>query len=399
MLKIAIVGCGKIADSHLEQLARISDCRVVATCDRESLMARQLAERFKIPQYFSDLKEMLKVAAPDVVHVTTPPESHFAIAKMCLEAGSHVYVEKPFTLNTTEAEELIALAEKRGRKITVGHDLQFNHAARRMRKFVDEGFLGGRPVHMESYYCYELSDGKYARALLANKEHWVRKLPGQLLHNVISHGIARIAEYLNTDSPQVIVCGFSSPLLASMGENELTDELRVIINDENRTTAYFTFSSQMRPSLNAFRLYGPRNGLVLDEDQQSVLKIRGDRYKSYAEKFIPPVQFAREHLANLATNLRLFFGNDFHMKTGMKCLIESFYRSISKGSPVPIPYRQIILTSRIMDEIFKQLNAKNGTTGATLAGSANGMEPRHSLNGHANVKLDLEAQSRNLQGD
>src|ERR1051325_1581753 len=149
MLKIAIVGCGKIADSHLEQLARISDCRVVATCDRESLMARQLAERFKIPQYFSDLKEMLKVAAPDVVHVTTPPESHFAIAKMCLEAGSHVYVEKPFTLNTTEAEELIALAEKRGRKITVGHDLQFNHAARRMRKFVDEGFLGGRPVHME----------------------------------------------------------------------------------------------------------------------------------------------------------------------------------------------------------------------------------------------------------
>ena len=130
-------------------------------------MARQLAERFKLPQYFSDLTEMLKVAAPDVVHVTTPPESHFPIAKMCLDAGSHVYVEKPFTINTAEAEELLALAEKRDRKITVGHDLQFNHAARRMRKLVDGGFLGGRPVHMESYYCYELSDGKYARALMS----------------------------------------------------------------------------------------------------------------------------------------------------------------------------------------------------------------------------------------
>jgi predicted dehydrogenase len=393
MLKVAIVGCGKIADSHLEQLARIPNCRVVGACDREPLMARQLAERFKIRQYFGDVNEMLQAAAPDVVHVTTPPESHFPIAKVCLEAGSHVYVEKPFTLDSVEAEALIDLAEKKGPKITVGHDLQFSHAARRMRKLVDTGFLGGKPVHMESYYCYDLSDAKYARALLADKQHWVRKLPGQLLHNVISHGIARIAEFLATDSPEVIVCGFSSPLLASMGENELTDELRVIINEENRTTAYFTFSSQMRPSLNAFRVYGPRNGLVLDEDQQSVIPIKGDRYKSYAEKFIPTVYFARKHLANLAANVRLFLGNDFHMKAGMKYLIESFYRSISEGKAPPIPYRQILLTSRIMDAIFKQLNSRSSARSAADGTNANGTDAaRPSLNGHANVKFDLGAQ-------
>jgi predicted dehydrogenase len=392
MLKIAIVGCGKIADSHLEQLARIANCRVVAACDREPLMARQLAQRFKIPHQFSDLMEMLKVAMPDVVHVTTPPESHFLIAKICLESGSHVYVEKPFTLNTAEAEALIELAEKKGRKITVGHDLQFSHAARRMRKLVDEGFLGGKPVHMESYYCYDLSNAKYARTLLANKEHWVRKLPGQLLQNVISHGIARIAEYLTTESPQVIVCGYSSPLLVSMGENELTDELRVIINEENRTTAYFTFSSQMKPLLNAFRVYGPRNGLVLDDEQQSVIPLKGTAYKSYAEKFIPPVYFAQKYLANLWANLRLFLRNDFHMKAGMKCLMESFYRSISEGKAPPIPYRQILLTSRIMDEIFKQLNTRIAARSANGA-DGNGTEARQSLNGHTTVKLDFEAQA------
>jgi predicted dehydrogenase len=395
MLKVAIVGCGKIADSHLEQLGRIPNCRVVAACDRETLMAVQLAERFKIAQHFSDVKEMLRVAAPDVVHVTTPPESHFPIAKICLEAGSHVYVEKPFTLDTVEAQALVDLAEKQGRKITVGHDLQFSQAARRMRKLIDEGYLGGKPVHMESYYCYDLSDAKYARALLANKQHWVRRLPGQLLHNVISHGIARIAEFLTTDSPQVIVCGYSSPMLASMGENELTDELRVIINEENRTTAYFTFSSQMRPSLNAFRVYGPRNGLVLDEDQQSVIPIRGHRYKSYAEKFIPPVYFARQHLSNLAANVRLFLRNDFHMKAGMKCLIESFYRSISEGSAVPIPYHQILRTSRIMDSIFTQLNSRNVARNASEP-TAKGIDAHRSSNGHTSVKLNLEAQPSRL---
>ena len=91
-----------------------------------------------------------------------------------------------------------------------------------------------------------------------------------LLQNIISHGIARIAEHISSDSPEVIAHGFTSPLLRSMGETEIVDELRVIINDENRTTAYFTFSSQMRPSLHEFRIYGPKNGLVLDQDQRDL---------------------------------------------------------------------------------------------------------------------------------
>ena len=67
--------------------------------------------------------------------------------------------------------------------------------------------------------------------------------------------------------------------------------------------------------------------------------------------------FARQHLGNLATNLRTFLARDFHMKSGMKYLIESFYRSIIEDTPVPIPYREILLTARIMDAIFDQLGA------------------------------------------
>ena len=98
MLKVAIVGCGKIADAHASQIQRIKGCEIVGVCDREPLMARQLYERFPVKQHFSDLTELLSEAKPDVVHITTPPESHFDIAKLCLEWGCHVYVEKPFTL-------------------------------------------------------------------------------------------------------------------------------------------------------------------------------------------------------------------------------------------------------------------------------------------------------------
>ena len=358
MLRVAIVGCGKIADSHGSQLRRISGCKIVGACDTEPLMAQQFCQRFAVEGYFSDLATLIRDTRPDVVHVTTPPKSHFEIAKFCLEHKCHVYVEKPFTLNEQEAQRLIAIANENKLKITAGHDDQFSHVARRMRTLVQNGFLGGAPVHMESYYCYEIGRSGYAGALLGDDSHWVRRLPGKLLHNIISHGIARIAEFLTSASPHVIAYGFTSPMLKRIGEKEIVDELRVIISEEERSTAYFTFSSQIRPLLHQFRVYGPNNGLILDQDQETLVKIRGDRFKSYAEKFLPPLIFAKQYLGNAKTNLRTFLKNDFHMKSGMKYLIESFYHSIREDTPPPIPYREILLTARIMDVIFAQLNTQ-----------------------------------------
>src|SRR5258708_18452116 len=158
-----------------------------------------------------------------------------------------------------------------------------------MRSLVHGGFLGDGPVHMESYYCYEIGRSGYAGAVLGDKQHWVRRLPGKLLHNIISHGIARIAEFLASESPEVIASGYASDFLRSMGETEMVDELRVLINDGGGTTAYFTFSFQIRPALHQFRVYGPQNGLILDQEHETLIKLRGARYKSYAEKFVPPI--------------------------------------------------------------------------------------------------------------
>jgi predicted dehydrogenase len=369
MLKVAIVGCGKIADLHALQIQRIKDCEIVGVCDREPLMTKQLSDRFPVKRCFTELPELLDQAQPDVVHITTPAESHFDIARFCLEQGCHVYVEKPFTLYADQAELLINLAERKSLKLTVGHNDQFTHVARRMRALVQSGYLGGMPVHIESYYSYDLGDPSYARALLGDKNHWVRRLPGKLLQNVISHGIARIAEFLTTDSPHVIAHGFVSSLLKQINESEIVDELRVIISEETGTTAYFTFSSQMRPPLHQLRLYGPKNGLIVDQDHEILIKLRGQKFKSYADMFIPPVQFAKQHLVNLLTNVRLFLGRDFHMDSGMKYLIESFYRSVGEDAPVPIPYREILLTARLMDTIFEQLsvNQPRNLTPATLS--------------------------------
>jgi len=111
----------------------------------------------------------------------------------------------------------------------------------------------------------------------------------------------------------------------------------------------------MRPALHSFRIYGTMNGLTIDQDQETLTKLRGQRAVSYVEKFVPPMTMARQYMGNSFGNVKRFLRRDFHMKSGMKHLIERFYKSIVDREPLPIPYREIILTAHIMENIFGQL--------------------------------------------
>jgi predicted dehydrogenase len=317
-------------------------------------MARQLAERFKIDGVFSDADEMLKTISPDVVHITTPPQSHFPLAKASLEAGSHVYLEKPFTVTGEQAEALIKLAEDKNIKITAGHNLQFTHEMLEMRRLIREGFLGGEPAHLESYFSYDLGDPTYAKGLLQDQNHWVRKLPGGLLHNIISHGVAKLAEFLDDDMTEITAIAGQSPRLKSLDDEQILDELRVLLRDKTGRTGWFCFSTQLK-GLNQFRLHGPEGSIVVNHISGAIVRDKYRPCKSYLTYFVPPLRAAREHVRNARINFTNFVRQRLHQDSGMKELIERFYNSVRSGSPPPIPYREIILTARIMDEIFVQI--------------------------------------------
>jgi len=355
MLRVALIGCGKIADEHVRAIRRIPDCEIVAVCDREPLMAGQIADRLGIAGRFSDAHEMLLAAAPDAVHITTPPQGHFPLAKQCLEAGSHVYIEKPFTITADDAIALVELARSRERKLTAGHNLQFTLEMLEMRRLVREGFLGGKPVHLESHFSYGLDDTSYVGPMLGSRDHWVRQLPGQLFHNILSHGIARLAEFLDDDLTEVIASAHQSDRLRQLGGQEVLDELRVLIRDRCGTTAFFCFSTQIAPGLNQLRVCGPKNSIIVDQVSGSVIRQKSGSYKSYLTYFAPPFLAAGEHLKNAGRNITNFLLQRLHQDAGIKELVEQFYDCIRTGGEPPLPYREIILTAQIMDRIFAQV--------------------------------------------
>ena len=116
--------------------------RVVAVCDKSQKSLQRVRQAFPDMPTTSDCGELLTSSEIDAVAIVTPVWTHFELAKKALENGRHVFVEKPFTCTTPQAEELIELADRKHLKIMVDHTFLFTGAVKRMKVMIDDGTLG-----------------------------------------------------------------------------------------------------------------------------------------------------------------------------------------------------------------------------------------------------------------
>ena len=352
-LKIALVGCGKIADGHIEEIRKMPEkASVVAVCDLEILMAEQVAERYGVPAHYHDLDQMLSKERPDVVHITTPPQSHLPIAKAAIDAGCHVYVEKPLALNAGDARVLVEYAEGADRKLTVGYSYLFDPPAVELREMVDEGKLG-EIVHVESFFGYNLA-GPFGAAIMGDAGHWVHRLPGKLIQNNIDHILYRLAEFIPDDDPRIVAVGSRRrDKRYEDVRDELIDELRIVVQGD-RVTGYGTFSSHAKPVGNFLRVYGTRNTAHIDFTMRTVAMEPTSTLPGAFGRLVPAFTHALQYFRQGRRNLRRFRKADFHYFSGLNTLISRYYDSILADGPLPIPHRDILRIAAMMDEIIRQ---------------------------------------------
>ena len=352
-LKIAIVGCGKIADAHVEEIRKIPSVHLSAVCDLEPIMAEQLAVRYSVPCWYSDVATMLDTEKPDVLHITTPPQSHLALTRQAVAAGCHVFIEKPVALLHRDVEAIIAAATGAGRKIAVNYWPNFEAPALELRRLFDDGTLGSA-VHVESFYGYDLA-GEYGMVLRRDPEHWVHRLPGRLFQNVLDHVLNKIVPFLDDEEPLIQAigyCGDSGGIEARPGQ--LLDELRVMLQGVH-VTAYATFSAHARPVGHSLRVYGTRNSAYVDFVARTLVLEREQTFPSALGRLVPPFLVAKDYLRQGLKNVNSFSHARFHYFDGMRRLLSEFYLSIERDSPPPIAYSEILRVSSMMERIFEQV--------------------------------------------
>lgn len=186
ILRAGILGAGYISDFHLKAIKRREDTELVAVCDMNEQAAKKLAAAEPGVTIFTDLKQMLEKAKLDVVHVLTQPDSHFALAKMCLEAGCHTIIEKPVTVDSQQAIALKALAEEKQLGIAINHNFVFSRPFNDLRAVLDRGELG--PIKsirvVWKKILPQMSFGPW--------NLWMLREPGNILFETGSHTISEL---------------------------------------------------------------------------------------------------------------------------------------------------------------------------------------------------------------
>lgn len=142
-VRIAVVGTGAIAQlTHLPVLSKMRGARLVALCDNDGPKARALADRFAVPDVYTDLEEMLDSDALDAVVIATPNHLHEPHILSALRKGLHVLVERPLALTGRGIERCLAAAAKGDLVLQVAHNLRFRSDVQALKQFLRNGELG-----------------------------------------------------------------------------------------------------------------------------------------------------------------------------------------------------------------------------------------------------------------
>lgn len=153
MFKVGIIGAGWIAEKMAEALAPLEDYCVYAIASRSIEKAKEFAGRWNIPKAYGSYEDMVKDNDVDLVYIATPHSHHFPHAMLALNAGKPVLVEKAFTANAAEAEELIETARSKGLFITEAIWTRYMPLSHKIKEIMESGIIG-KPRVITATLCY-----------------------------------------------------------------------------------------------------------------------------------------------------------------------------------------------------------------------------------------------------
>lgn len=341
-LRIALVGAGKMAENHAKAIARTpTPAKLVAVADpsaraRESLLAIAPEARG-----FDSLGELLAAAEADVVHICTPPATHAGLARQALDAGRHIYVEKPFVESTADARAILDLAAARGLGVCAGHQLLFEPPTAVALRLLP---ALGRIAHIESYFSFRP----------------VRRAPGgrvplradlQLL-DILPHPVYLLLEFLER-------VGDGRTELAAVRVGERGTVHAIIRRGDVTGTLVVTLEG--RPVESYLRLVGTNGSVHADYVRSTVQRLIGPGI-SGIDKVLAPYRTAAQIVQGTTVSLARRVLKRQRSYPGLAELFDAFYQSIARGTRAPLSAESILETTRIWEEVARALESQRRAT-------------------------------------
>lgn len=335
-LRIAFIGAGQMARNHLAAIRRLPvPTTIVGVTDRVPKVADQFASLAGVRPSFS-IETLLADTRPDIVHVCTPPSSHFEAAHAALDRGAHVYVEKPFALTTDDANGLVALADARRRLICAGHQLVRDAGFERLMARLPEL---GTIVQVDSHFTFRSGGASVRRGE-------ARALAEQVI-DILPHPLYTLIHVLERGSsagvPIEIAWAHAGPgdLHAAVQAGDVVGRLSV--------------SLRSRPIASYLTVVGTEGSLTCDFVRSIVIGTANAGTQPL-EKILNPAVEAWQLAARTAVSLgrRLRTGIAY---PGLPALIEAFYQAVAREGRSPVTPEHLLRVTAMFEQLVDRIEA------------------------------------------
>jgi predicted dehydrogenase/nucleoside-diphosphate-sugar epimerase len=322
-----------MARQHLAALARVAiPAEIVGVYDRARHASEEFAELAGTRSYAS-IDALLAQGRPDVVHVCTPPAAHYDAARRALDAGAHVYVEKPFALSGADARTLIDLSQSRRRLVCAGHQLLRDTA---FQTAMASASKLGSLLQVDSHFAFRPagapSGGTGARAL------------ADQLIDILPHPLYTLVAVLERFSPEGTAMDIA---WVDAGPSELQAVLRA-----GEIVGRLSLSLRARPIASTLTMTGTRGALTCDFMRSTVVGAANPGTETLEKILNPMLEGVQLVLrTSLSLGRRVRAGAAY---PGLSELIGAFYQAVARDNPPPLSPGHLV---RITD-LFEELAAR-----------------------------------------
>jgi nucleoside-diphosphate-sugar epimerase/predicted dehydrogenase len=319
--RVGITGAGLISGLHQGGLSRIPSATIVGVVDADTERAKARAADWGVP-WFRTQAELLDAERPEVIHVLTPPASHADLCIEALEAGAHVYVEKPMAATESDCESMIETAARCDRRLCVGHSLVHDPLMRRALDAIRTGEVG-EILHAAGVYAFDAS-----RIPGYRSKTWYTRLGGGFVEDLAAHPASLLARLL----------GQPRNTAGVERRNFAGDQSSVTaIVDSERGSGTFHVSLDARPEEVTLEIRTTKALLRIDFIAM-VLDVQKSRN---VPRKVAPVLRSLSTAGALVTQTaaagaRLAMGR-LDTTKGLYSLIAAFYDALDANGPVPVP--------------------------------------------------------------
>jgi predicted dehydrogenase/nucleoside-diphosphate-sugar epimerase len=345
-LRVGILGAGQMARQHARAIGRLGDAAVTAVVDPDASALEEIRQIQPGAIGFASLEDLLRSQPVDVVHICTPPQTHEILTEEALNAGCHVYVEKPFVETQVAATRLAKLADRKGLKICAGHQLLFEAPTLRALELLP---ALGELTHVESYFSFRaMKHSASGRAPLRDDL--------QLL-DILPHPVYLLLDFLERATE-------GKTQLASV-EIGPRGTVHALVR-RGSLTATLVVTLDGRPVESYLRLVGTNGSLHADYVRSTVQRNIGPG-ASGIDKLVSPYRLAWQ----LATGTTRAMGKRFIKRQqsypGLAEIFGAFYDSIRENFPSPVSRSNLIETVAICEKIAESLRAAYPASATAVA--------------------------------